>query len=108
MSRRFGAAVVGLALLCGCPAVAGTGYQVMAQNDSAGPLTVSVDGKASCVADAGKSCAVTFEKDSAVLTYSLAGAPPIVLKPGNLEIVDTCHIDARGARCIDTMGKPTN
>jgi len=106
MQRLFIAAA--FALLAYQPVLAGTAYEIVAQNDSAGPLTVTIDGKTRCSADAGKNCTLSFAKDTAAFAYSLAGAAPVAFKPGNPEIVEVCHIDSKGARCINTTGQPTN
>jgi len=39
---------------------------------------------------------------------TLAGGAPTSFEPGNLEIVDLCKIDAKGARCMDPGGTATN
>ena len=108
MSKRFGVVVWGLACFFDHAAWAGTAYEIMAQNDSTGPLTVLIDGKTGCSADAGKHCMQSFANDAAVFSYSLAGAAPVAFKPGNPEVVEVCHIDSKGAHCLDTMGQPTN
>ena len=106
MQRLFIA--VAFASLAFQPALAGTGYAVVAQNDSAAPMIVTIDGKAGCSADAGKNCTLNFSDGASAFAYSLAGAAPVAFKPGNPEVVEVCHIDAKGAHCLDTMGKPTN
>jgi hypothetical protein len=108
MSMRPG--VIGLAaiLLLGSSALADTGYAIVAKNDSAVPLAITIGGKAGCTADAGKSCTLTFSDPGATFAYSLGGAAPVAFAPGNPEVVETCHFDAKGAHCLDTMGQATN
>ena len=108
MSMRLGVTGLVAALLWSHAALAENGYEIIAQNDSAGMVTITVDGKAGCSADAGKSCKLAFSNSGAVFAYSLAGAQPVAFVPGNPEMVETCHFDAKGAHCLDTMGKPTN
>lgn len=107
---RASLGVTGLvaALLWTEATLADNGYEIVAQNDSAGPVTITIDGKAGCSADAGKSCTLRFSNTGATFAYSLAGAQPVAFVPGNPEVVEACHFDAHGAHCLDTMGKPTN
>ncbi len=49
-----------LVLLAQSAAAETTSYEFTAKNNSAGPITVMVDGKVSCQIDAGKFCKLDF------------------------------------------------
>ena len=101
------------ALLCGMlltQSAAGdtTTYEFTAKNNSSGPMTILVDGKIGCSIAAGKSCRLSFTREDATLSYSLAGAAPVTFGAGNIEATDLCSFDAAGAHCVDSAGQPTN
>ncbi len=106
-SLKFVAAL-GLVLLARSAAAETTSYEFTAKNNSAGPITVMVDGKVSCKIDAGKSCKLDFSREDATLAYALAGGAPVTFTTGNIEAADLCNIDATGAHCVDPTGHPTN
>jgi hypothetical protein len=107
---RFSQLVTALAMTAiALPAFADTTtYEFTAKNTSKVSMTVSVDGKIACSADAGKSCRLSFAKGDAALAYSLAGASPVPFTTGNIEAADVCNIDASGAHCMTPDGQPTN
>jgi hypothetical protein len=79
------------------------------QNASAGAVSVTVDGKSACALAAGGTCPVTIkDADQHAYAFSPAGGAAVSFQPGNLEMVDLCKIDAKGAHCIDTTGTATN
>ena len=106
-SGKFGAAF-GFALLAQGALADTTTYEFTARNNAAGPITVAVDGNVRCNIEAGKTCRLSVTREDAALTYSLAGGTPVSFDAGNLEATDLCNIDASGAHCVDTTGKPTN
>jgi len=89
------------------PAGAAMAFKV--QNASDGPASVTMDGKPVCAIAAGKSCTVDIaDADTHAFAFSLSGGAPVNFKPGNLEMVDTCRLDASGAHCTDPTGAATN
>jgi len=85
-----------------------TTYEFTAKNNSAGPMTIAIDGKVSCSIEAGKSCRLSFAREDVALTYSLAGGAPVAFSAGNIEATELCSIDNAGAHCFDPTGRPTN
>jgi len=58
---------------------------------------------------AGGTCTVTVKDEGQhTYAYSLAGGAAVSFQPGNLEAVDLCKIDAKGAHCVDPNGTATN
>jgi uncharacterized membrane protein len=103
------AVALGATAMLASAAMAQEGFTFKVENHSAGAVTVSVDGSSKCTLDPGKSCDVLVrDEDAHSFAYSLAGAAPVSFAPGNLEAVNLCSIDAKGAHCTDVDGKPTN
>jgi hypothetical protein len=71
---------------------------------------VSVDGKTACSLAAGATCTVSVKdvENQHSYAFALAGAAPVAFNPGNMETVDLCKIDAKGAHCAGADGTATN
>ena len=110
MSRKISLAVLAMAvMLCGPALAQESGYAFKVKNASGGAASVTVDGHSACTLAADATCTVTIkDADQHAYAFSLAGAAPTSFQPGNLEMVDLCKIDAKGAHCIDPSGTATN
>jgi hypothetical protein len=110
MTKTISMTVLAASLaLCGPALAQETGYAFKVQNASAGAASVTVDGKSACSLNAGGTCTVMIkDADPHAYAFALAGAAPMSFAPGNLEMVDVCKIDAKGAHCVDTTGAATN
>ena len=109
MSRKIIIAALAMTALCGPALAEEIGYQFKVQNASGGAVSVTVDGRSTCSLDAGATCTITIkDADQHDYAFALAGSAPMSFQPGNLEMVDLCKIDAKGAHCIDPTGSATN
>jgi hypothetical protein len=110
MFGKIGAAALAVtSVLCGSAFADDAAYAFKVENASGGAVSVTVDGKSACALAAGGTCTVTLKsEDQHAYAYSLAGATAVSFQPGNLEVVDLCKIDAKGAHCVDPSGTATN
>ena len=107
--KIFVAALAMTAALCAPALAQESGYAFKVKNASGGAAGVTVDGRSTCSLAADATCTVTVkDADQHAYAFSLAGGTPVSFQPGNLEMVDLCKIDVKGAHCIDTTGAATN
>lgn len=110
MSKWIGAAALAAAMAFGGAAsAADTAYAFNVKNASGGHVAVRVDGKVICMMLAGGSCTVGIDDgDAHEYAYTLDDKTWTTFQPGNLEMVETCKIEAGGAHCTDPTGAATN
>ncbi len=110
MLGKIGAAALAMSfVLCGSAFAGDTAYEFRVENASGAAAGVTVDGKSACVLAVGGTCTVTLKDEGQhAYAYSLAGGVAVSFQPGNLEAVDLCKIDAKGAHCVDPNGTATN
>lgn len=110
MLGKISAAALAMTFVLCASAFAGdTAYAFKVEYASGGAASVTVDGKSACALAAGSTCTVTVkDEDAHAYAYSLAGGTAVSFQPGNLEAVDLCRIDAKGAHCADPSGTATN
>jgi hypothetical protein len=94
-------------LLLAAPAAGETAFTFEARDAARQPLTVYVDGKPVCHADAGKTCRVLYTNVDAPLSFSLGKGAPQSFDPGDIDIVQHCSFDTAGAHCVDADGIST-
>jgi len=110
MSAKMHIAVLAASLaFCGSAAADESAFAFKVENASGGPATVMVDGKQTCSLAQAAICTVTIkDTDAHTYAFALAGGASMSFEPGNLEAVDLCKIDAKGAHCMDPAGTATN
>jgi hypothetical protein len=110
MTKTIYVAALAVSLaLCGSAMAQESSYAFKVQNASGGAASVTMDGKSVCSLAAGGTCTVSIkDADQHAYAFALAGGAPMSFQPGNLEMVDVCKLDAKGAHCVDPMGTATN
>lgn len=110
MAMNIPAAVLAASFaLCSSAVAEDIAFAFKVENASGGAATVMVDGKQTCSLAQAATCTVMIkDTDAHTYAFALAGRASVSFAPGNLEVVDLCKIDAKGARCMDPGGNATN
>ncbi len=107
MLKHLTFAIAGL-VFAAVPASAENGYAFTVENDLGAAITIYADGTSKCDLAPGASCRVTVSNPDAAFAYAGTEGARVSFAPGNLEMVDLCKLDTKGAHCTDPTHLATN